>query len=266
MKKSKDSVRKEQLWAEFRFSVIGGLLASPPKDKGELVSQLKTLAAKTWQHPVTKDPHTFSWATAERWYYSAKRTEANPLKALRKKERSDQGAGRTLADELKTEILKQYQQYPWWTYQLHHDNVRVLVETNPSLGCAPSYMTVLRFFKANGLVRRRRPCDSDKETAGQALARTKMETREIRSFEVEYAGGLWHLDFHHSSLRVVNEEGKWIKPLALCITDDHSRLCCHVQWYTTEQHERPGPRLLSGTAKERVTASLDDRQWRGHDI
>jgi hypothetical protein len=109
-----------------------------------------------------------------------------------------------------------------------------LAEKNPALGAAPSYMTILRYFKASGFVRTRRPGDSDKESAGLALARTKMETREIRSFELEYAGGLWHLDFHHSSLKVVDETGAWIKPLALCVTDDHSRLCCHVQWYTTE--------------------------------
>ena len=234
MQKSKEIGRKEQLWAEFRFSVIGGLLASPPKNKGELVSQLKALAAKTWQHPVKKDQYTFSWTTAERWYYRARRADTSPVKALRKKERSDQGVGRTLSDDLKAAILNQYQQYSWWTYQLHHDNTRVLVEKDPSLGPAPSYMTVLRYFKAQGLVRRRRPCDSDKETAGQALARTKMETREIRSFEVEYPGGLWHLDFHHSSVRVLDKAGKWIKPIALCVTDDHSRLCCHVQWYSTE--------------------------------
>lgn len=234
MQSKKDVRRKEQIWAEFRFSVVGGLLASPPKNKGELVSQLKILAAKTWQHPITKDVHTFAWPTAERWYYTARRAQASPVKALKKKERSDQGIGRTLSDEFKTAIINQYRQYPWWTYQLHHDNTRVLAEKNPSLGTAPSYMTILRYFKANGLVRTKRPGDSDKETAGQALARTKMETREIRSFEVEYAGGLWHLDFHHSSLRVVDESGTWIKPMALCITDDYSRLCCHVQWYTTE--------------------------------
>ena len=83
--KKKDVRRKEQVWAEFRFSVIGGLLASPPKNKGELVAQLKVLAAKTWQHPLTKEPYVFSWSTAERWYYTARRTEASPVLALKKR-------------------------------------------------------------------------------------------------------------------------------------------------------------------------------------
>ena len=229
----KEVRRKEQVWAEFRFSVIGGLLASPPRDKGVLIGQLKALADKSWQHPITKEPFTVSWPTIERWYYLAKRSDVSPVKSLRNKERSDQGAGRTLTDDLRTAILNQYKQYPWWTYQLHHENARVLTLNNVDLGSAPSYMTILRYFKENGLTRTKRP-NSNKETAGQALARSKLETREVRSFEVDYAGGLWHLDFHHSSLKVLDESGVWIKPLALCITDDHSRLCCHVQWYTTE--------------------------------
>ena len=28
--------------------------------------------------------------------------------------------------------------------------------------------------------------------------------------------------------------GQWLRPLALSLLDDHSRLCCHVQWYLSE--------------------------------
>ena len=28
--------------------------------------------------------------------------------------------------------------------------------------------------------------------------------------------------------------GQWLRPIALGILDDHSRLCCHVQWYLSE--------------------------------
>ena len=42
---------------------------------------------------------------------------------------------------------------------------------------------------------------------------------------------LWHLDFHHGSLKVLTPGGQWLRPIALGILDDHSRLCCHVQWY-----------------------------------
>ena len=31
--------------------------------------------------------------------------------------------------------------------------------------------------------------------------------------------------------------GKWLRPIALGILDNHSRLCCHVQWYLSETAE-----------------------------
>ena len=46
--------------------------------------------------------------------------------------------------------------------------------------------------------------------------------------------GLWHLDFHHGSLRVLRTDGQWIYPILLGILEEHSRLCCHLQWYLAE--------------------------------
>ena len=48
---------------------------------------------------------------------------------------------------------------------------------------------------------------------------------------------LWHLDFHHGSLKVLTERGQWQRPIVLGILDDHSRLCCHLQWYLSETAE-----------------------------
>ena len=31
--------------------------------------------------------------------------------------------------------------------------------------------------------------------------------------------------------------GQWVRPIALGILDDHSRLCCHIQWYLSETAE-----------------------------
>jgi hypothetical protein len=56
----------------------------------------------------------------------------------------------------------------------------------------------------------------------------------VRSYESEYVNGLWHLDFHHGSLRVLLSDGRWVYPILLGILDDHSRLCCHLQWYLAE--------------------------------
>ena len=53
----------------------------------------------------------------------------------------------------------------------------------------------------------------------------------------QHVGALWHLDFHHGSKKVLTPGGQWQRPIALGILDDHSRLCCHVQWYLSETAE-----------------------------
>ncbi len=48
----------------------------------------------------------------------------------------------------------------------------------------------------------------------------RFDSREVRSYEVEYVNGLWHLDFHHGSRNILGKDGKWYKPLLLAISDD----------------------------------------------
>jgi putative transposase len=81
-----------------------------------------------------------------------------------------------------------------------------------------------------------RPLAGRTARAGRG-ARCVGHAREVRSFEVEYVGGLWHLDFHHGSRQVLTREGQWVKPIALAVLDDRSRLACHVQWYLDETTE-----------------------------
>ena len=59
---------------------------------------------------------------------------------------------------------------------------------------------------------------------------------------------VWHLDFHHGSRRVLTSSGRDVKPLLLCIIDDHSRLICHLQWYLDETAEEIG----RASCRERV--------------
>jgi transposase InsO family protein len=85
------------------------------------------------------------------------------------------------------------------------------------------------------MLRRARP--APKGRAGRQEAIRRREQREIRSYEAEYVGSLWHLDFHHGSLKVLSACGQWQRPIVLGILDDHSRLCCHLQWYLSETAE-----------------------------
>jgi putative transposase len=221
------------LWARFRFSVVGVLLSAPPP-RGALKSAIRSLAAKTWTHPITgRDVH-FSAVTIERWYYTARRAHDDPVAVLRRAVRKDCGQV-SLATALAERLCLQYHHHPHWSYQLHYDNLAALVQAEPALGPLHSYATVRRYMKAHGWVPRPRP--HPKQRPGEERAETRRQTREVRSYEAAYVGSLWHLDFHHGSLKVLTPGGQWLRPIALGILDDHSRLCCHVQWYLSETAE-----------------------------
>jgi transposase InsO family protein len=188
----------------------------------------------TWSHPVTGREARFSAVTIARWYYTARRVRDDPVGALRRAVRKDCGKV-SLAAALAEQLHFQYRDHPHWSYQLHYDNLAALVKADPSLGRLPSYSTVKRFMQTHGWARRPRLRPSGRP--GEVVAEKRRTTREVRSYEAEYVGALWHLDFHHGSKKVLTAGGQWLRPIALGILDDHSRLCCHVQWYLSETAE-----------------------------
>lgn len=218
-------------WAYLRFSIIGGLLANPP-EKGGLQHELEQLARKRYRHPTKKDQWiTFGFSTIERWYYKAMNNN-DPVVALRRQIRTDVGLNRAMSSALIAELKKQYKDYPGWSYQLHADNLKALMQEDSSFeNPPPSYSTVYRQMQKNGWLKRK--STSGCKTPGRLKAEERLEQREVRSFESPYVHGLWHLDFH-SGKRIVDAHGEWYTPKALCILDDHSRLCCHIQWYLDE--------------------------------
>jgi transposase InsO family protein len=220
-------------WALLRFSVVGRLLASPPP-RGELRAELERLAASAWRHPVTEAPTRFGVSTIERWYYQAKHAGADPVGVLRKRLRADSGRQPSVGEQLRQVIHAQYAAHKSWSVQLHYDNLRVLVERERTLGPLPSYATVRRYMKAVGLARRRRL--SSKQTAAVREAERRLEEREVRSYEAAYVNGLWHLDFHPGSKKVLTATGTWVTPQLLGVLDDRSRLACHVQWYLRDEN------------------------------
>ena len=223
-----------QVWARFRFSIVGSLLSSPPR-KGELKPALQTLAERTWTHPASGEPVRYSATSLERWYYVARRAKDDPVGALRRSIRKDAGTQETMTERLRRGLLGLYKAHRGWTVKLLYDNLTALAQEDPLLRPVPSYSTVLRFMRAHGLCRVRRVRNA--ERPGAQRAQEHLDTMEVRSYEVEYVGSLWHLDFHVSSLKVLTPDGAWVKPLALAILDDHSRLACHVQWYLSETVE-----------------------------
>ena len=140
-----------------------------------------------------------------------------------------------MGEKLRGVLAAQHAGHRSWSYQLHRDNLRVLAEGDPRLGPAPSYATVRRYMKATGLLKRRRL--SSKDTAGVRRAERRLDEREVRSFEAAHVNGLWHLDFHIGSLRVLTPAGEWKAPHLIGVLDDRSRLGCHLQWYLGETAE-----------------------------
>jgi putative transposase len=226
--------RRHDRWAHVRFAVIGALLAAPPK-KGELQAAITALAAREWQHPIRGEPVRFAFSTLERWYYHARQAVTDPVSRLRRRVRRDAGQQPSIGERLRHAVRAQYEAHRSWSYQLHVDNLRVLVEADATLGPLPSYTTMRRYMQAQGLLRQRRRTARDRPGSDRvAVAR---QPREVRSYEVEYVGGLWHADFHHGSLKVLTAAGTWITPVLLAFLDDRSRLCCHAQWYLAETAE-----------------------------
>ena len=218
-----------QRWARLRFAVVGPLLAAPPP-AGQLQQTLRELSQRHWLHPNTGLPVRFGISTIERWYYKAKGTH-DPITSLHRQRRDDAGRARVFSAPVVAQIHALYRANPQWTVQLLYDNLRACTQLEPELGKLPSYSSLKRYVRANGLIKQRRPRT---DTAGARHAVARIEQLEIRSYEAEYVHGLWHLDFHHGSRRVLEADGRWIKPILLGVIDDHSRLGCHLQWYRSE--------------------------------
>ncbi|MEE9279752.1 MAG: DDE-type integrase/transposase/recombinase [Myxococcota bacterium] len=229
-----DDGSRHDRWARFRFSVIGRLLAAPPA-RGALQGEIRRLAEQSWSHPITGEPVRFGISTFERWYYAARNAPRDPVGTLRRRVRKDAGGHPSLSEPLRKILQAQYRAHPSWSVQLHADNLAVLAAEHETLGSMPSYSTVRRYMRAQGLTKTRR--GRSPRSPGEKRAADRLEQREVRSFEAEYVHGLWHADYHHGSRKVLLPEGSWQTPILLGVLDDHSRLACHLQWYLDETAE-----------------------------
>lgn len=248
-----DSGSGRDRWAYLRFSIIGGLLACPP-EPGQLRVALEALAKRAYSHPTRPDESiTFSLSTLERWFYLARNAD-DPIEALCRKTRADVGQTRVMTLELVTALGRQYEAHRRWTYQLHYDNLAAWVGEHPELGALPSYSTVHRRMRQRGWVKQRGA--PRHPTAGQQRALSRLEKREVRSYEASHVGALWHLDFHEGSLSIVDAGGNWHTPCCLAVIDDFSRLCCHIQWYFVENAENLVHGLSQAFHKRRLPRAL----------
>lgn len=213
-------------WARLRFSIIGSLLSSPAKP-GERWQRICELADRTWQHPTTGESLQFSPKTIERWFYAAKDAQ-NPIDVLERKVPKHAGTFPSVSPAVGAALRQLRKEHPRWSFQLVHDNLVALAKDDSSLGPLPGYATVCRYMKHHGLGKRPRRRRGEEQ---------EHERRETRSYEKEHVHALWHFDFHKCSRSVLCRSGEWMRPVMLAFLDDHSRLCCHGQWYLAEDTE-----------------------------
>lgn len=230
-----------------RFSVIARLLAAPPS-VGELRAEIEKLAAQEWRHPITGQPIRFSFSTIERWFYSSLKDRQDPVGALRRKVRGNAGQQIAMSNAVRQALLAQYAGHKSWSIRLHRDNLVALAETQPALRPVPSYATIRRFFKANGLEKRRRL--TSRQTEGTQRAEARLFDREVRSYEAQYVGQLFHWDGHKGSRKVLTQRG-WETPLLIGVDDDRSRLACHLQWYLGDERAEIIAHCLSQAFQKR---------------
>ncbi len=212
---------------------MGGLLANPP-EKGELKAELENPAKKRYRHPNKDRWVTFGVSIIERWYYTALGTD-DPIPAPSRKKRADAGVNRAMNSQLPAGLGRQYKSWPQWSCKLHADNLKAPIMERPWLGNIPSYSTVPRRMQGLGWIKKR--VGSRPKTPGQPEALDRLDKREVRGFESSRVHALRHLDFHHGGRRVAAARVAWHTPKALCILDDRSRLCCHIQRYLDETAE-----------------------------
>lgn len=243
---------KQVLWAEFRFSVVGHLLSSPPH-RGGLKESLDLLSAKIWKHPTIPNQELrIGRSTLERWYYQALKNKDSPVEALSKSARSDIGKSRKMSEKAKEILTNLYDKYQYWSYQLHRDNLAVaLKEANLPI---PSYSTVRRYLVSVG--KTKVPKKQNRDRRGYQKSFEQRAHFECRSFENQYVNGLWHLDFHHCSRSVITSAGEIVYPVALAILDDYSRLICHLQWYLKESTENLVHGFIQALLKRKMPRKL----------
>lgn len=77
-------------WGHLRFSIISGLLSSPP-EKWQLGEAIRALADRSYRHPYKDKWVQFGASTIKRWYYRVAHAD-DPVAALGRKVRSDAGS------------------------------------------------------------------------------------------------------------------------------------------------------------------------------
>ena len=197
--------------ALFRAGIIGALTRGV-LSRGELATELRTLAERKYRPPGRRATRGFGASTLERWYYAYRR---GGLAALRPDARSDRGRARELTPEQRALLLEIRREHPGASAALV---LRTLVLDGRLPKGAVSASTVARLYRDAKLPRGARP-------DGHTRLR----------WQAEHPGALWHGDVCHGpALRI----GQTTKPLRIhALLDDASRYVVALEAHHTERED-----------------------------
>jgi transposase InsO family protein len=198
--------------ARFRAEIVGALTRKD-LERGELRTQLRTLAGERFRPPGSDVTKHFSFTTLERWYYAHRR---GGLDALRPAPRDDRGHGRELTPEQRQLLLDIRREHPSASVALI---LRTLVADGRLEQHAISQSTVRRLYQAHGLDR-----VALRDGSGQRI-RLRWQAAE--------PGSLWHADVCHGPAITISGVSHPLRIHALL--DDASRYVLAIEARHTER-------------------------------
>lgn len=191
-----------------RFSLISPVL------NGQ-VSNNTTYYCEVTDKPIEM-PHygarKYAPKTVESWYCDYVR---GGLDALKPKARGDKGGSRRINDELGTLILGKKKEYPKAPSTVIYE---MLIKEGLLDPKKVSISTIYRYLKAVRL----------KDPDGV----TDEEEKEMKRFSHEYINELWQTDCMYGPF--LKDGRKSRQTYLFAYLDDASRLCCHGQFYFTQ--------------------------------
>ncbi len=202
-----DQEQKREV-ATFRFGVIHDFVNGSRLSRRQKRQLLRDKCARRWLIPHSNKTR-ISQSTIRRWI-RIYRHSGSKLESLYPKERSDQGASRSIDEETGLSLLQLRAQLPAATVPVL---VKEMKKRHPG-SCLP-LTTAYRFLKNHGSAIGRRATPEDR-----------------RKFEAELPNDIWQSDVMHGPRVVVNDKKR--KSYLIAFIDDHSRLICHGRFYLSE--------------------------------
>ena len=194
---------------ELRLIVLSAIDHAPGNS---IVARIKSVAARTFNDPITGCQHQFTWRTISTWLYRFKK---HGMTTLDKKSRSDKNQTRKISIQELAEAIKET------LPRLRHNKSGIIPKS-----------VIYRRLLEEGYFQRNQLAPSTFYHLLQAhnLMDETIVNKLRLSFAMQYANELWQADtMYGPSIKQTN--GRWRKAFLIAFIDDASRVITHAQWF-----------------------------------